>query len=106
MAIPSKGSRRILVEGASYRWSVRARPTYTQAIAQGPLSFAVELEDSGRTTLVVTVNALRPDSWLGSTSAVITPAVVERAIRQALSQGWHPTQKGSPHALALSPTEA
>jgi hypothetical protein len=102
MAIPKKGSRVIVVEGESYRWAVRRRPTYSQAIAQSPLSFAVELGTSGQTTLVVTVNASRPDNWVGSPSKVITPAVVESAIRKALQQGWQPSEKGSPYALQLS----
>lgn len=102
MAIPKKGSRAIVVEGESYRWTVRRRPSYIQAISQGPLSFAVELETSGQTTLVVTVNVSRPDNWVGSPSKAITPATVEGAIRKALQQGWQPSENGSPYALQLS----
>jgi hypothetical protein len=103
MAIAKRGSRRIVVETVPYRWT---RPTYTQALAQGSLSFAVELEDSGRTTLVVTVNGSRPDNWVGSEGYVVTPSVVERAIRQALHQGWSPAEEGSPYALALLAAQA
>ena len=38
MAIGRKGSRRIVVDGTTYRWRLRRRPTYvaiTSALAQG-----------------------------------------------------------------------
>ena len=102
MAIPKKGTRRIVVDATAYRWRVRSRPTYCQGNAWGNLSFAVELEDAGQTTLVVEVDASRPDNWVGAPSAVITPAIVERAIRNALQRGWRPHERGSPHPLSLS----
>ena len=73
MTISVKGSRRITVDGVPYRWSVRARPTYTQAICQGPLTFAVVNEHAPGSTLVVTLDAMRPDNWLDGPSAVVTP---------------------------------
>jgi hypothetical protein len=106
MAIAKKGSRRIVVESVPYRWTIRPRPTYVQALAQSPMSFAVELESDGRTTLVVTVDTSRPDNWLGAESCAILPSVVERAIRQALQQGWHPDEKGAPYGLELSASRA
>lgn len=106
MAIAKKRSRRIVVEAVPYRWSVRSRPTYTQALAQASLSFAVELESFGRTTLVVTIDAPRPDNWLVSQGSVVTPAIVGHAIRQALRQGWRPEEEGSSYALALSAAPA
>jgi hypothetical protein len=101
MAITKKGSRRIVVESVPYRWMIRPSPTKMQGIAQSPLSFAVELESGGRTTLVVTVDASRPDNWIGAMSGTVSPAVVESAIRRALHQGWNPTVKGSPYALEV-----
>jgi len=101
MAIPKTGSRRIVVDGLAYRWTVRHRPTYCQGMAWSPLSFAVELESSGNSTLLVSCELSRPDNWVDSPSVVVTPSVIESAIRLALSQGWHPEEKGSPHSLAL-----
>jgi hypothetical protein len=101
MAIAKKGSRRIVVDSTSYRWTVRPRPTYTQALAQANLSFAAEIETGGRSTLLVTVDAARPDNWIGAASCVVTPVVVERAIRQALRQGWNPAYCGGAYELAL-----
>jgi hypothetical protein len=106
MAIAKRGSRRINVEGESYRWTVRPRPTYAQGLAESPLSFAVELEKLGRTTLVVTMDRSRPDNWMLADSCVVTPSVVERAIREAIRQGWLPSEKGCPYALSLSAAKA
>ena len=102
MSITQKGSRRIVVRGIAYRWVVRPKPTYCQAMTWGPLSFAAELEVSGQSTLVVTLDAARPDNWVGEQGFVITPSLVAQAIEQALARGWKPESKGSPHELALS----
>jgi hypothetical protein len=106
MAIRRRGARQLVVEAVAYRWSVRPRPTYSQAIGASPLSFAVELASSGGTTLVVTVHSQRADSWVSEKRSVVTPALVERAVRQALRQGWRPAENGAPYALSLSDGEA
>lgn len=98
MTIPRKASRRIMVDAVPYRWAVRPRLSAPET----PLSFAVELEDAGGTTLVVTTDAVRPHSWFGPPGAVMTPAIVERVIREALQQGWRPLEKGSPFLFSLS----
>src|SRR5262249_12702797 len=102
MAIPKKGTRRIVVDATAYRWRVRSRPTYCQGNAWGNLSFAVELECEGKTLWVVKLDHARPNSGGGAQSAFTTPAIVERAIRNALERGWRPHERGSPHALSLS----
>jgi len=102
MSITKKGSRRIVVRGIAYRWVVRPKPTYCQALTWGSFSFAAELEVSGQSTLVVTLDAARPDNWVGEQGFVITPSLVAQAIEQALARGWKPESKGSPHELALS----
>lgn len=102
MAIARKGSRRIVVDSIPYRWTVRPRPTYDQALAQAGMSFAVELENGGLTTLLVTLNVLRPDNWMNEDFVSITPVVVERAIRQALTKGWKPINRGGAFELACT----
>ena len=102
MTIPQKGSRPLTVDGVRYRWSVRSRPTYSQGIGQGPLSFAVVNDDAPGSTLVVTLDAMRPDNWLQEPSAVVTPKMVELAIRKALADGWHAAQGGGAFALQFS----
>jgi hypothetical protein len=100
MSIARKGSRRILVECTAYRWAIRPRPSYWQGLAQGNLRIAVELEEDGRTTLLVTMDAARPDNSMMAKASTVSPAIVERAIRIALQQGWRPGEAGS--ALELS----
>ncbi|MCA1860485.1 hypothetical protein LE191_10265 [Janthinobacterium sp. HSC-3S05] len=100
MSIARKGSRRIIVDSLPYRWSV-SLPTYTQAMGEANLSFAVESESGGRTTLLVRTDIARPDIWLGNFTRAITPSVVEHAIRQALMKGWYPSQCGSAFEMTI-----
>lgn len=102
MAIPITGSRRIIVADTAYRWRVRSKPTYAQGLAWSPLSFAVELEADGLSTLVVEVDAARPDNWVNAPGAVVAPSIVRRAIFMAMDAGWRPREAGSPHTLSLS----
>lgn len=101
MSIPRKGSRRIFVASTAYRWAIRSRPTYSQGLGHGNLTFAVELEGGGRATLLVTMDASRPDNWIMAEASIVTPSVVERAIGLALQQGWRPSDAGSAFELSL-----
>jgi hypothetical protein len=103
MAITKRGSRRIVVSGAHYRWTVRRKPSYGQALAESALTFAVELDAVNGSVLVVNTGTARPDNWLKAASSVVTPKVVELAIRAALSQGWRPDIKGKPIYLQMQP---
>ncbi|KAB8044983.1 hypothetical protein [Janthinobacterium aquaticum] len=105
MSIPKKGSRRITVDALSYRWSV-SQPALTAALTESNMSFAVEAELGGRTTLRVKTDMAYPDIWLGNRSPAITPSIVERAIRQALSQGWQPCQSGSAVEITICLAQA
>lgn len=101
MTITKKGSRRIVVDTRAYRWLIRSRPTYAQALAESTLSFAVDCETGGRSTLLVSTNMARPDNWMGVQAATVTPWVVVHAIRQALRQGWSPMQCAGAFELAI-----
>jgi hypothetical protein len=105
MSIARKGSRRIIVESTAYRWAIRPRPTYRQGLAQGNLRFAVALEEGGRTTLLVTLGAARPDNWMMAEASIVSPSIVERAIRLSLQQGWRPGEAGSAFALSMQCAE-
>ena len=95
MAIPRKGSRLITVDGTNYRWSIRPRPTYSQAVAWRPLTFAVELAETPGQVLSVTTVLPRPDNWLGLRSEPVTPRIVEQTIRAARLAGWEPHRSGN-----------
>jgi len=95
MSIPKKGSRKITVSDQDYRWSIRKKPTYSQAISEGPdFTAAIELYDSPGTTLVVSFPFSRPDSWISPNKESVTPSDIERAILKAIKQGWKPAKKG------------
>lgn len=94
MAIPKKGSRLITVDGVSYRWRVRHKPTYDQGLGHSPLSFAVEHVNGPGAVLVVRMPSTRPDNWMGLPGESVIPAVVEQVIRTALDSGWHPDRPG------------
>ena len=101
MSLPNKGSRRIVVDDIAYRWRVRHKPTYFQGAFVSELQFAVQREAFGRCTLSVILDQPRPDNWLGKPGAVVTPALVAQAVRQALQQGWQASSAGSAFVLRL-----
>ncbi|MFF3496865.1 hypothetical protein ACFYWS_36630 [Streptomyces sp. NPDC002795] len=99
MALNRKGSRRIVVDGTTYRWRLRGRPTYDQALCARPCTYAVQHADEPGTTLVVTTNQPHASNWFGAPSATVLPRDVSAAITWALTQGWQPTRPGPPFAL-------
>jgi hypothetical protein len=105
MTIPKKGSRRIVVDDLPYRWAVRRKPTYAQALTEVGLTFAVVNETHPGTTLVIVLDDPRPDNWLDKQGASVLPSTVEQAIRKALLQGWRSADEGSPYVLHMQVAE-
>ncbi|MFD3780324.1 hypothetical protein [Streptomyces sp. NPDC058612] len=101
MALNKKGSRRITVDGAAYRWRIRRKPSYMQGLCWTPLAYAVELADDDRPgrKLVVTIGQPHPSNWLGVEAEPVRPACVAASIREAQAQGWDPAEPGSPFLL-------
>jgi hypothetical protein len=102
MTLTRKGSRHIVVDGTAYRWRLRRRPTYSQALAWTPCTFAVEHADGGGTTLVVTTAHAHPGNWLGREYRPVLPTDVRQAVEHALREGWNPASPGSPFHLDFS----
>ena len=103
MALNTKGSRAVVVDEVTYRWSVRRKPSYGQLLGEANLVFAVELPDVPGQMLVVDTGQVRADAaLLADESAAVTPSRVACAIRLALAAGWTPDKPGSPF-LATSP---
>lgn len=102
MALGRKGARRIVVDGTVYRWRLRRRPTYSQALCWSPCTYAVEHADCPGTTLVVTTNQPHLSNWLGGLGNPVLSSDVANAIASALRQGWVPTRAGSPFHLDQS----
>src|SRR5437879_4173346 len=102
MALGRKGARQIVVNGTTYRWRLRRRPTYSQALCWSPCTYAVEHAEHPGSTLVVTTNQPHPGNWFGHQAKPVLPSNVASAIELALSQGWAPTAQGSPFPLDQS----
>ncbi|MFI6334298.1 hypothetical protein [Streptomyces sp. NPDC050535] len=102
MALVRKGSRRIAVDGISYRWRVRGRATYGRGLAWCPLAYAVEQDETSGTTLVVTTNQPHPSNWFGIPARAVLPAEVAATIRTARAKGWTPEKPGIPFRLDQS----
>ncbi|WSL99289.1 hypothetical protein OG957_21405 [Streptomyces sp. NBC_01718] len=102
MAVGHRGSRRIVVGSTIYRWRLRRRPTYSQALCWSPCTYAVEHAGHPGTTLVVTTNQPHASNWFEREAEPVRPADVARAIQLGLGQGWTPTAPGSPFHLDLS----
>ncbi|MEU1165044.1 hypothetical protein ABZ372_32755 [Streptomyces sp. NPDC005921] len=95
MALVRKGSRRIVVDGTTYRWRLRGRPTYSQGLAWSSCTYAVEHADTPGMTLVVTTDQPHPSNWIGRDAEPVRPSDVASAVRLALREGWNPTAPGS-----------
>jgi len=93
------------VDGAEYRWTVRDRPTYSQAIAQSHLTVAVEAAQRGGQTLHLTLPSVRCDNWLAQPGYVVTPLDIARWIPLAVARGWVPTSSGPTFRLTLTEAE-
>jgi len=89
MSLTKKGSRTIEVDGNSFLWQIRKKPSYSSAIGESPLSVAIQLKDTNNSVLVVACNGPRPDAWVKvSQEIVVTPKHVAEIIKHAVSQGW------------------
>ena len=97
VALTTKGSRPVVVDGVTYRWNVRRKPSYTQMLGHSNLTFGVQRADASGQVLVVDTGQVRPDAAMSAdTSAVVTPSRVASAIRSALAAGWTPDKPGPP----------
>ena len=95
MAIPKKGSRKIVVDEVEYRWMVRSKPTYSQGAFGDDMTAAVQLSKSPGAVLSITFPWMRCDNWIGNPEVPVTPKDIEACIRAALSEGWQSDVKGS-----------
>ena len=103
MALTKKGSRSIVVDGVSYRWLVRRKPTYDQFILHSRLLLAAERADVRGSTLVLTLPQYHPNSIASTDAVPVSPAEVADFIRAALEAGWKSDQKGGSFELTVVP---
>ncbi|MEV6964740.1 hypothetical protein AB0M47_06445 [Hamadaea sp. NPDC051192] len=102
MTVARKGSRRIVVDGVQFRWTVRRRPTYCQGNGWTPLIFVAEPAAGPGGLLVVSMPWAHPGNWLGHPTGAVRPAMVAASIREALARGWQPAKLGPPMKLAFA----
>lgn len=100
MTLVRKGARLITVDGVAYRWRVRARPTYAQALCEKPLAVAVERVDCKGRVLLVNMPQDHPSNWIGGSAVPVLPSAVAAIVRKALADGWQPTQPGGAFRMA------
>ena len=101
MALPRKGSRKIVVDSVAYRWFIRRKPTHSQYEVWSRLAVAVQQADTPQTTiLVIEMPFARPDAPFASEPVrFVSPADVARCIKEAIKNGWIPDRAGSPFQL-------
>jgi hypothetical protein len=101
-ALMRKGPRLIVVDDSTYRWVVRRRPTYCQAMGWTPLTFAVELMDAHGAVMVAALPVAHPSNWLGLPTTAVRPGLVASVIRDALAAGWMADRPGSPFTVTVT----
>lgn len=103
MAIPKKGSRLIVVDGVQYRWRVRGRPTYQQAIGSRWYLAVEQVEAKSGQVLVIRLPQDHPSGWMTKRENVVPvlPSDVEKYIRMGLQAGWHPDQPGKQFLMTI-----
>lgn len=95
MSIPRKGIREVEVEGATYEWSIRKKPTYSQAAFRASMTVAVQLaEESRPCVLLADLRVTRPDNWIEPHQTAVTPLEIRKLIAKALGAGWCPSGGG------------
>jgi len=102
MAIPKKGSRKIVVKDKDYRWLIRRKATYGQVdYGCGYLHVAIELSKNPKNTLVIFTDRRHPQDGLVSEVIPVTPSDIQRWIQDALELGWNPALNGSPFIVKI-----
>jgi hypothetical protein len=99
MAMQQKGSRRMVVDGQTYRWRIRRSASSSQLSYGTALIIAVEHADGGA-VLVVACDGARHGNWIELPGTTVTPSRVAALIRRALAAGWTPTEPGPAFFLA------
>ena len=97
MTLVRKGTRRITVDGTTYRWRIGKDRTCAPGQQSGgvPTAFVVEGADAPGNPLVVTLSPAR----VQAEPEPVTPARVATAVRSALAEGWCPGDRGGPFRL-------
>jgi hypothetical protein len=105
MAVPKKGSRRIVVDGITYVWRLRRRQTRKQVEGVEGVTVTVSREDcKGAVAVLAFSDRFHVVSPFVNTNPVL-PSEVAHQIRQALAAGWEPNQPGGQFTLCVAQRE-
>lgn len=94
MAIVKKGSRRIVVDGVQYRWSIHDKPRHDPPIGDSYLPCSVERAVERPGAILVISFPVEYDYRRGKNLTPVLPSHVVNAIRSALEAGWQPLEPG------------
>ena len=95
VATRKTGSRRLVVDGTTYRWRIRRRATNSQAdYGCDTLHVAVELAERPGAVLVLYTDHAHPADWGTQLVVPVRPSDVAGWVRAALAAGWMPSRAG------------
>lgn len=95
MAVRRKGSRRIVIDGVTYLWRFRGRPTQAQEDGWPGVAVLVSREDCRSASLLLAFpQRFHLSGPLAETSQPVLPADVARGVRAALVAGWRADEPG------------
>ena len=95
MAIPKKGSRKIVVDNVLYRWRIRWKPSYSQECQDNCLCAAAEIYENPQSALHIAFPWARYKLYSSFNVEPVTPRHIELMIRKALEKGWQPNKNGN-----------
>jgi hypothetical protein len=97
MALRTRGSRRITVEGIPFLWQIRRRKIDIQ---EEKLTLVIAAQQKPSTTLFVYLEQPYFDYWIDfKNHHVVLPKEVETWIHKALAIGWQPLEAGKPFEI-------
>jgi len=95
LAIPKKGSRKIIVNEIAFRWLIRRKTIYSKLdYGIGKLHVAVELFEQPKSTLIIYSDRPHPHNVGRPKVIPITPSDIQKWIQEALILKWDPYKSG------------
>ena len=88
MSIPTKGARKITVDGQVFLWLIRRKVTYTQECFSGNLHVVVQDKENKGSTLAIRTDRSHPKGLsCKDTDTSVTPSDIESWVKQAIRLG-------------------
>lgn len=94
MAITSKGSRNIEVNGHKFIWKIKKHPNHNER-HNATYNIPIQHIEGGQ-LLLVSIGYCRSYNYEGSKTFQITPSIIARCIKRAINEGWSFLEKLPP----------